>query len=245
MRDETGNLRDGGIVLLETLKKQVWEANLQLPQNGLVLYTWGNVSGVDREKQLVVIKPSGVEYNQLTPEDMAVVDFSGNLVEGNLRPSSDTPTHLVLYRKYPHVGGVVHTHSLYATIWAQAEKSIPAFGTTHADYFYGEIPCTRKLHSGEVEGCYEEETGNVIVETLKNINPAYVPGILVANHGPFAWGKDAKEAVYHATVLEEVAKMALYTRQLNQETKSLEAVLLDKHFLRKHGKNAYYGQGKG
>lgn len=231
--------------MLETLKKQVWEANLQLPKNGLVLYTWGNVSGVDRERKLVVIKPSGVAYEQLKPEDMVVVDYFGNQVEGALRPSSDTATHLVLYREYPEIGGIVHTHSIYATVWSQAEMNIPAFGTTHADYFYGEVPCTRKLHHEEIQGDYEKETGNVIVETLKQMNPLHIPGVLVANHGPFSWGKTPIEAVYHATVLEEIAKMAMYTRQLNQNINGLESVLLDKHFLRKHGKDAYYGQGKG
>jgi len=228
--------------LLAELKEAVWEANLELQRKGLVVYTWGNASGFDRDNGLVVIKPSGVEYDKLRPEDMVVVDLAGKQIEGKLRPSSDTPTHLVLYRNFPSIGGVVHTHSAYATIWAQAERPIPAFGTTHADYFYGSVPCTRNLNDAEIDGGYEEETGNVIVETFKDLNPAYVPGTLVANHGPFTWGKDAHEAVYHATVLEEVAKIALYTQRLNPEAKAISQALLNKHFLRKHGNNAYYGQ---
>jgi len=230
--------------LLKELKKAVLEANLELQKNGLVLYTWGNASGIDREKGLVVIKPSGVDYDKMGPQDMVVVDLFGNQVEGDLRPSSDTPTHLVLYRNFLTIGGVVHTHSTYATIWAQAAKSIPAFGTTHADYFYGDVPCTRTLREEEIQGNYEEETGNVIVESFINKEVSHVPSVLVANHGPFSWGKDAHEAVYHATVLEEVAKMALYTSQLKKDSKSIDSVLLDKHFLRKHGSGAYYGQKK-
>lgn len=230
--------------MLEELKLKVWEANLELQKKGLVLYTWGNASGIDRETGLVVIKPSGVEYDKLEPKDMVVVDLSGKQVEGTFRPSSDTPTHLVLYNKFPSVGGIVHSHSTFATIWAQAGRSIPAFGTTHADYFYGDVPCTRKLSAEEIEDNYEAETGNVIVETFKDKIPLHVPGVLVSNHGPFSWGKDAHEAVYHAVVLEELAKMALYTCSLNQGAKPIDQVLLDKHFLRKHGKNAYYGQGK-
>jgi L-ribulose-5-phosphate 4-epimerase len=229
--------------LLEELKVQVWEANLELQKRGLVLYTWGNASGFDKESGLVVIKPSGVEYEKLEPKDMVVVDLAGNQVEGGLRPSSDTPTHLVLYREFSDIGGIVHTHSTYATIWSQAGRGIPTFGTTHADYFYGEVPCTRKLKSAEVEGRYEDETGHVIVETMKGRVPVHVPGILVANHGPFSWGKDAHEAVYHGVVLEELAKMALHTCALNKEIEAIDQVLLDKHFLRKHGKDAYYGQG--
>ena len=230
--------------MLKELKKAVLEANLELQKNGLVLYTWGNASGIDREKGLVVIKPSGVDYDKMGPQDMVVVDLFGNQVEGDLRPSSDTPTHLVLYRNFLTIGGVVHTHSTYATIWAQAAKSIPAFGTTHADYFYGDVPCTRTLREEEIQGNYEEETGNVIVESFINKEVSHVPSVLVANHGPFSWGKDAHEAVYHATVLEEVAKMALYTSQLKKDSKSIDSVLLDKHFLRKHGSGAYYGQKK-
>lgn len=229
-------------ILLEELKQKVWEANLELQKRGLVLYTWGNASGFDRANGLVVIKPSGVEYDRLEPKDMVVVDLSGKQVEGAFRPSSDTPTHLVLYKKFPEIGGIVHTHSTYATVWSQAGRGIPALGTTHADYFYGEVSCTRKLRVAEIEGSYEEETGNVIVETFREKNPLHVPGILVFNHGPFSWGKDAQEAVYHAVVLEELAKMALHTSTLNREIENIDQVLLDKHFLRKHGKNAYYGQ---
>lgn len=235
-------MKKGEITLLKELKKTVLEANLELQKNGLVLYTWGNASGIDREKGLVVIKPSGVDYDKMGPQDMVVVDLFGNQVEGDLRPSSDTPTHLVLYRNFLTIGGVVHTHSTYATIWAQAAKSIPAFGTTHADYFYGDVPCTRTLREEEIQGNYEEETGNVIVESFTNKEVRHVPSVLVANHGPFSWGKDAHEAVYHATVLEEVAKMALHTSQLKEDDKSIDSVLLDKHFLRKHGSDAYYGQ---
>ena len=228
--------------MLEELKNKVWEANLELQKKGLVLYTWGNASGFDREKGLVVIKPSGVEYDKLEPKDMVVVDLSGRQVEGEFRPSSDTLTHLVLYRKFPAIGGIVHTHSTYATIWSQAGKAIPALGTTHADYFYGEVSCARKLTKTEIEGNYEEETGNVIIETLKEKEPLHVPGILVSSHGPFSWGNDVENAVYHAVVLEELAKMALLTFALNKETEAIDQVLLNKHFLRKHGKNAYYGQ---
>lgn len=228
--------------MLEELKNKVWEANLELQKKGLVLYTWGNASGFDREKGLVVIKPSGVEYDKLEPKDMVVVDLSGRQVEGEFRPSSDTLTHLVLYRKFPAIGGIVHTHSTYATIWSQAGKAIPALGTTHADYFYGEVSCARKLTKTEIEGNYEEETGNVIIETLKEKEPLHVPGILVSSHGPFSWGNDVESAVYHAVVLEELAKMALLTFALNKETEAIDQVLLNKHFLRKHGKNAYYGQ---
>lgn len=228
--------------MLEELKQQVWEANMDLQKHGLVVFTWGNASGIDREKNLIVIKPSGVDYDKMQPEDMVVLDLEGNQVEGTLRPSSDTPTHLVLYRKFPAIGGVVHTHSTCATAWAQAGQSIPALGTTHADYFYGEIPCTRSLSKEEVQGEYEEETGNVIVEKFEQRNPIHIPGVLVANHGPFSWGKDAHDAVYHAVVLEEIAKMALHTCSANPTVKGMDQTLLDKHFLRKHGKNAYYGQ---
>lgn len=227
--------------MLEELKKKVWEANLELPQKGLVTYTWGNVSGIDREKGLVVIKPSGVPYEELKPEHMVVLTLDGKKVEGDLNPSSDTPTHLVLYRNFNSLGGVVHTHSRWATIWAQSELGIPAYGTTHADYFYGEIPCTRRMTKEEITGNYEEETGNVIIETFSGKNPVEIPGVLVCNHGPFTWGKDAAEAVHNAVVLEEVAMMGYHANLLTHML-PMDQVLLDKHFLRKHGANAYYGQ---
>jgi L-ribulose-5-phosphate 4-epimerase len=230
--------------MLEALKKQVWEANLELPKRGLVVYTWGNVSGIDREKGLVVIKPSGVSYEEMKPEDMVVVDLDGNPVEGDLRPSSDLNTHLVLYKSFSGVNGIVHTHSAWATIWAQAGRAIPPLGTTHADYFYGEVPCTRRMTKDEIETAYETQTGYVILESFKNINPVYVPGVLVNNHGPFSWGKDAHEAVHNAVVLEELAKMAYHTISLNPDVSPISRNLLDKHFLRKHGANAYYGQKK-
>jgi L-ribulose-5-phosphate 4-epimerase len=228
--------------MLEAFKKQVWEANLELPKRGLVVYTWGNVSGIDREKGLVVIKPSGVSYEEMKPEDMVVVDLDGNPVEGDLRPSSDLNTHLVLYKSFSGVNGIVHTHSAWATIWAQAGRAIPPLGTTHADYFYGEVPCTRRMTKDEIETAYETQTGYVILESFKNINPVYVPGVLVNNHGPFSWGKDAHEAVHNAVVLEELAKMAYHTISLNPDINPISRNLLDKHFLRKHGANAYYGQ---
>jgi len=228
--------------MLEELKNAVLKANLELPKQGLVVFTWGNVSGIDREKGLVVIKPSGVPYEELKAEHMVVVDLMGNQVEGSLRPSSDTTTHLVLYRQFPEIGGVVHTHSSWATVWAQAGMGIPALGTTHADYFYGEIPCTRKMTEEEIARDYETETGNVIVEAFRNRNPVHMPGVLVFNHGPFAWGKDAKEAVHNAVVLEEVAKLAYNSAVLNNRIAPIDQVLLEKHFLRKHGANAYYGQ---
>jgi len=228
--------------MLTELKQAVLKANLELPKRGLITFTWGNVSGIDREKNLIVIKPSGVAYDELKLEDLVVVDLDGNQIEGKLKPSSDTPTHLVIYRNFKEVGGVVHTHSTWATSWAQSGKGIPALGTTHADYFYGEIPCTRKMTPEEINGAYEEETGNVIVETFAGNNPIYVPGVLVNNHGPFTFGKDAQEAVHNAVVLEEVAKMAYNTCQLQPEIKAIDQALLDKHFLRKHGANAYYGQ---
>ncbi|WP_214816682.1 L-ribulose-5-phosphate 4-epimerase [Exiguobacterium sp. s131] len=226
------------------LKEAVLEANLALPQHGLVTFTWGNVSGIDRKAGLVVIKPSGVPYERLTVEDMVVVDLEGNVVEGELRPSSDTPTHLALYRSLPEIGGVVHTHSPWATSWAQAKRAIPAFGTTHADYFYGEIPCTRELTDEEIETAYELETGHVILETLDELmlKAVAVPGVLVANHAPFCWGKDANEAVHNAVVLEEVAKMGLHALNLNPGLTPIKQSILDKHYLRKHGANAYYGQ---
>ncbi|HPF51521.1 MAG TPA: L-ribulose-5-phosphate 4-epimerase [Draconibacterium sp.] len=227
--------------MLEKLKEEVFQANLDLVKHGLVIFTWGNVSGIDREKGLVVIKPSGVSYDKMKPKDMVVLNLYGKVVEGNLKPSSDTPTHLVLYRQFQNIGGVVHTHSEWATSWAQAGKGIPAIGTTHADYFYGEIPCTRKMTEQEIKGEYELETGKVILETFKDINPDQVPGVLVNNHGPFNWGTDAHNAVHNAVVMEEVAKMTFRSLQLNPET-TMDQVLLDKHFLRKHGKDAYYGQ---
>lgn len=227
--------------MLEQLKQQVFQANLDLVKHGLVIFTWGNVSAIDREKGLVVIKPSGVSYEKMTTSDMVVVNLKGEIVEGNFKPSSDTATHLVLYQKFKNIGGVVHTHSEWATSWAQAGKGIPAIGTTHADYFYGEIPCTRKMTTAEIKGEYELETGNVIVERFEGINPDQIPGVLVNNHGPFSWGKDANDAVHNAVVMEEVAKMTFRSLQLNPNTK-MDQTLLDKHFLRKHGKNAYYGQ---
>jgi L-ribulose-5-phosphate 4-epimerase len=230
--------------MLEQLIKDVLEANLQLPKHGLVTFTWGNVSGINRDLGLVVIKPSGVPYEELTLEDMVVVDLEGNIIEGTKRPSSDTPTHLALYRSFEHVGGIVHTHSPWATAWAQAGRSIPALGTTHADYYYGEIPCTRTLTKEEVTRAYELETGNVIIETFETggIDPLAMPGVLVSNHAPFCWGKNAHQAVHNAVVLEEVAKMALHTFQLNPQIEHIDQFLLDKHYLRKHGVNAYYGQ---
>ena len=227
----------------EALKKQVLEANLALVKHNLVTFTWGNVSAIDRESGLVVIKPSGVEYDGMTVEDMVVIDLDGNVVEGKWKPSSDTPTHLVLYRAFPHIGGVVHTHSRWATAWAQAGRGIPAYGTTHGDYFYGEIPCTRKMTPAEIGGAYEAETGNVIVETFREREAADMPAVLVNSHGPFAWGKDANNAVHNAVVLEELAFMATQTEILNPSVTVMQQELLDKHYLRKHGKNAYYGQG--
>lgn len=228
--------------MLEQLKEQVFQANLDLVKHGLVIFTWGNVSGIDRDKGLVVIKPSGVSYEKMKAPDMVVIDLEGNIVEGNLKPSSDTPTHLVLYKNFTNIGGVVHTHSEWATSWAQAGRGIPAIGTTHADYFYGEIPCTRKMTKAEIEGEYEKETGTVIVERFKNLNPDSIPGVLVNNHGPFSWGKNADDAVHNAVVMEEVAKMTFRSLTLNPSV-TMDQVLLDRHYLRKHGKNAYYGQG--
>ncbi len=229
--------------MLEKLKEQVLEANLDLVRHGLVVFTWGNVSGISRERDMVVIKPSGVSYDKMKLKDMVVLNLYGQVVEGDLKPSSDAATHLVLYRQFPNIGGVVHTHSEWATAWAQAGKGIPAIGTTHADYFYGEIPCTRKMTTAEIEGEYELETGRVIVERFKDLDPDHIPGVLVNNHGPFAWGTDAANAVHNAVVMEEVAKMTFHSLQLNPET-TMDQALLDKHFLRKHGKNAYYGQGE-
>ena len=231
--------------MLEELKKQVYEANMELPRRNLVTYTWGNVSGIDREKGLFVIKPSGVEYDELRPEDLVVMDLNGNKAEGKLNPSSDTKTHLELYRAFPEIGGIVHTHSPMAVAWAQAGRDIPAYGTTHADYFYGDIPCARSLTPEEIREDYETNTGRVIIETFRsrNIQPKFVPAVVCRNHGPFTWGKDAAQAVYHAVVLEEVAKMALLTELLSPSAEAAPRWIQDKHFLRKHGPNAYYGQG--
>ena len=220
--------------MLEQLKEDVYKANMELVEKGLVIYTWGNVSGIDREKGLVVIKPSGVEYDGMKPEDMVVVDMEGNVVEGRYKPSSDTPTHLVLYRTYPDIGGVVHTHSAWAVTFAQAGLDIPALGTTHADYFFGDIPCTRDLTAQEIDEAYEKNTGNVIVETIGEKDPMAVPSIVVKNHGPFSWGKSSKESVYHAVVLEKVAEMAYKTMTLNPRVERVGQYLLDKHYYRKH-----------
>ncbi len=229
--------------MLEELKCKVYEANMKLPQYGLVTFTWGNVSGIDREKGLVVIKPSGVEYSEMKPEDMAVVSLgSGERVEGELNPSSDTPTHLVLYRAFPEIGGVVHTHSRWATVYAQSGRGIPPLGTTHGDYFYGEIPCTRKMTTEEIAGEYERETGNVIVETFSGISAADIPAVLVHSHGPFTWGTDPDNAVHNAVVLEEIAFMAWHNQMMDPGIQPMQQELLDKHYLRKHGANAYYGQ---
>lgn len=227
--------------MLEQLKEQVFQANLDLVKHGLVIFTWGNVSGIDREKGLVVIKPSGISYEKMKPDDMVVLNLYGQVVEGNLKASSDAPTHLVLYRQFLNIGGVVHTHSEWATSWAQAGRGIPAIGTTHADYFYGEIPCTRKMTFDEIEGDYELETGKVIVERFKELNPSQIPGVLVNNHGPFTWGTDVENAVNNAVVLEEVAKISFRSLFLNPDA-TMSPILLSKHFLRKHGKDAYYGQ---
>ena len=228
--------------MLESLKHAVWQANLLLPQHHLVTFTWGNVSAVDREKGLVVIKPGGLAYDTMQPEDMVVVDLmSGAVVEGRYKPSSDTPTHLVLYRAFRGVGGIVHTHSRWATVFAQAHCPIPALGTTHADDFYGEIPCTRVMTDAEIGGAYEANTGEVIVERFRDLDPQTMRAVLVAGHGPFTWGSDAGEAVHNAVVLEEAAFMAWHTMQLGR-TEPIPQALLDKHFLRKHGANAYYGQ---
>ena len=234
----------GAIAMLEELKQQVYEANMELPKRGLITYTWGNVSGIDRKTNYFVIKPSGVDYDKLKPEDMVVMDLNGNKIEGEYKPSSDTPTHLELYLRYPEIGGIVHTHSPEATAWAQAGRSIPPYGTTHADYFYGEIPCARSLTPEEIDEAYEANTGLVIIETfeLAGLNPMYTPGILCKNHGPFTWGKDAAEAVHNAVVLEEVAKMATKTELINPKVQLAPDSIRDKHFFRKHGENAYYGQ---
>ncbi len=230
--------------MLEELKRQVYEANMLLPKYELVTFTWGNVSGIDRQQALVVIKPSGVEYDEMTEDDMVVVDLKGNRVEGRYKPSSDTDTHLILYSAFPDLGGIVHTHSRWATSFAQAGKGIPAFGTTQGDYYYGEIPCTRQMTSEEIAGKYELETGKVIVETFqgREIDPDQVPAVLVNSHGPFVWGTDPLNAVHNAVVLEEVAFMAFHSMQLTPGLPPMQQKLLDKHFMRKHGPNAYYGQ---
>jgi L-ribulose-5-phosphate 4-epimerase len=226
---------------MKELKDNVCKANLDLVKHGLVIFTWGNVSAIDREKGLVVIKPSGVSYETMKADDMVVVDLEGNRMEGNLKPSSDTPTHLALYKAFPEIGGIVHTHSTYATSWAQAGRDIPCIGTTHADYFSSAIPCTRTMTQQEIEGEYEKETGHVIAERFAGLNPLHIPGVLVKNHGPFTWGKDAGEAVHHAVVMEQVARMAYISYGLNPAL-SMNKDLIRKHFSRKHGTNAYYGQ---
>lgn len=230
--------------MLESLKREVLEANLDLVRHNLVIFTWGNVSGIDREKNLIAIKPSGVSYDEMSEEDIVIVDMEGNVVEGNLKPSSDTPTHIELYKKYENINGVVHTHSTWATGWAQAKVDIKPLGTTHCDYFYGDVPCTRELKKEEVEDNYEKNTGLVILEELevRNIEPLSIPGILVASHGPFSWGNNPKNAVHNAMVLEEIAKMNFISQSLIPNLDRINDYILDKHYLRKHGKNAYYGQ---
>ena len=227
--------------MLKTLKEAVFQANLDLVKHGLVIFTWGNASGIDHETGLVVIKPSGISYEAMKVDDMVVVDLNGRVVDGNLKPSSDTATHLELYKAFPSIGGVVHTHSTYATAWAQAGMDIPAIGTTHADYFSHNIPCTRDMAAQEIEGNYEKETGTVIVERFKNIDPLHVPGVLVKNHGPFTWGKDAADAAHNAVIMEQVAKMAYLSHQINPNL-TMNPKLVEKHFRRKHGPEAYYGQ---
>lgn len=235
--------RSWNVKMLEKLKEQVLKSNLLLPKYGLVTFTWGNVSAIDRENGYMVIKPSGVEYDGMTVEDMVIVDVkTGKTVEGKWKPSSDTPTHLELYRAFSEIGGIVHTHSNWATSFAQAGMGIRPLGTTHGDYFYGEIPCTRQMTPEEINGEYEKETGTVIIEAFKDVNPMAIPAVLVKNHGPFTWGKDAFEAVHNAVVLEEVASMNFRAMTLNPETSDMQQELLEKHYLRKHGKNAYYGQ---
>lgn len=232
--------------MLNALKEKVYEANMEVQKQNLIKYTWGNVSGVDRDQNLFVIKPSGVKYEDLRPEDMVVCDFDGNVIEGELNPSSDTKTHAALYKAYPEIGGIVHTHSPWATIWAQAGLDVPVYGTTHADTFYGSVPCARFLTQEEIEQDYEGNTGQVIIETFteRDLGVMDVPAVLLTGHGPFAWGKDANEAVVNAVVLEEVCKMNYYTLSLNENIKDLPKRVLDKHYLRKHGKDAYYGQGR-
>ena len=228
--------------MLERLKQEVWEANMDLPKHGLVTFTWGNVSAIDRDAGLVAIKPSGVAYEKLRPEDIVVVDLDGKIVESKLKPSSDTPTHLSLYKAFAGIGAIVHTHAPWATSWAQAGRPIPALGTTHADYYYGAIPCTRAMTEAEINGAYELETGNVIAETFRELDPEMMPGVIVRSHAPFNWGKDPHDAVHNAVVLEEVAKIAFHTLQLQSDIGAMDQALLDKHYLRKHCKNAYYGQ---
>jgi len=231
--------------MLKKLKEQVWQANLLLPEHGLITFTWGNVSGIDRSKGLVVIKPSGVSYETMKAKDMVVVELeTGKVVEGDLKPSSDTPTHVELYKAFPNIGGVVHTHSRWATTFAQAGRGIAALGTTQADYFYGEIPCTRKMTKAEIEGEYEKDTGTVIIETFQGKDPDAIPAVLVHSHGPFVWGTDPMNAVHNAVVLEEVAFMNFHTLVLEPDIQPMQQELLDKHYLRKHGANAYYGQTK-
>ncbi len=229
--------------MLEALKRQVYEANMLLPKHGMVTFTWGNVSGIDREKGIFAIKPSGVEYDLLTPEDMVLVDMEGNVVEGRYQPSSDTPTHLELYRAFEKIGGIVHTHSPWATSWAQAGRAIPCYGTTHADYFYGEIPCARCLNEEEIKSAYEKNTGLLIAEIFRNMDYEATPAVLCKNHGPFAWGRDAMEAVHNGIVLEEVARMAARCKSINPHAEPAPRELQDKHYYRKHGAGAYYGQG--
>lgn len=232
------------VSVLERLKEQVLEANLSLPKYGLVTFTWGNVSGINRDAGLVVIKPSGVAYENMKLDDLVVLDLDGNIVEGHLRPSSDTATHLALYNQFSDIGGIVHTHSPWATAWAQSGRGIPALGTTHADYFNGTVPCTRPMSKAEIMGEYELETGKVIIETFKDLDPNEIPSVLVHNHAPFNWGKDPLEAVHNAVVLEECAKMAYHAFQLNPDLEMMDQFLLEKHFFRKHGSSAYYGQPK-
>ena len=227
--------------MLEALKQEVFLANLDLVKHNLVIFTWGNVSGIDRKKKLVVIKPSGISYDNMTSEDMVIVDLNGKIMEGKLKPSSDTATHLELYKAFPEIGGVVHTHSTYATAWSQAGMNIPITGTTHADYFSEDIPCTRDMTEAEVKGEYEKETGTVIIERFENINPMHVSGVLVKNHGPFSWGKTSHDAVHNAVVMEQVAKMAFVACQMNLNL-TMNPLLVEKHFFRKHGPDAYYGQ---
>ena len=230
--------------MLEELKKRVYEANMQLPKHGLVTFTWGNVSEIDRETGYFAIKPSGVDYDKLKPEDMVIVDLNGNKIEGEYNPSSDTATHVELYKAFPNIGGIVHTHSPWATSWAQAGRSIPCYGTTHADYIYGEVPCVRNLTKEEIDEAYEKNTGVLIVDYFKDKDYEAVPAVLCKNHGPFTWGKDGMDAVHNAVVLEEVAKMAVHTESINPDVKPAPQELQDKHYYRKHGANAYYGQGK-
>lgn len=230
--------------MLTELKKEIYLANMELPKYGLVTFTWGNVSGIDREKGLFVIKPSGVPYDELEPEDMVVMDLEGNKVEGKYNPSSDTPTHVELYRAFPEIGGIVHTHSSWATSWAQSGRSIPCYGTTHADYFYGEVPCLRCLNKDEIDDAYEKNTGLLIADYFKEKDYKAMPAVLCKNHGPFTWGKDGHEAVHNAVVLEEVAKMAARCERINSQVMPAPQELQDKHYYRKHGEGAYYGQGK-